>query len=248
MSDHFFRETERALPEWRGRHATHLANGLRAIGVIHLYLAPLWAVFVWLALSRGFVPGATSAWIALAVAALPIFTNVALPWLVVAASLLGPDGAPLLTGGEAAALLVGFHAAIFCVPAGFMRVSATGRFRAAFALHRTLPFVARRLPDFLAAWWYGLWMNGAAVALAPLRPWSFFWAYIASQAVFNQLLEDVPADPARGERPRGAAWLARARALAPGPGPGRLRGLACPTPWGGRARVLRTPFFSVPLP
>lgn len=208
LTDHFFQPLPRAMPEWSGRHAEHFWNGVRAILVIQGYLAPIWLALLWIASSRGYSFGPASA-AALGVCVLaPIFTNVALPWAILMLA-LPLRGGPFLGAGEAFGLTLLVHVAIFAVPAGFLRVSATGRFRSAFAFHRTLPFIARRTRGYALAWWYGLWMNWPAVPATLVRPWALFWAYVASLAVFNQLLEDEPVD-ASVDRPRGAGWLARA--------------------------------------
>lgn len=241
LAKRFFDRSGTALPPWRGSHRAYLLHGLRAIGVIHVYLAPLWLVLGTLASTRGYAPGAGTALAVAGLAALPILSSLVFPILVAAASVTGPGGAPLLEPLEATALVLGFHVAIALVPAGFVRVTETDRFRSAFALTHTLPFIARNARAYPRAWWYGLWMNGAALVVFPLRPSALFWAYVSSQAVFNQLLET----PEDAREPR--VWLARARRLTPTLGT-KFGRTECATPRGGTVRVLRTPFFSAPLP
>ncbi|MEM1448691.1 MAG: hypothetical protein AAF726_11505 [Planctomycetota bacterium] len=193
------------------------------------YVLPVWIEFV-IALHRSeFTPGAAT-WISLGVCLLvPIFTNIVLPIAILAASLLARGG-PYLEPGTALPLSTAFHALIFAVPAGFVRVSATGWFRSAFRLDRRRPLIHRRWGDYLRAWWFGLWMNLPIFPLVPFCPWLLFWAYVGSLVLFNQLLIDEPV--LEGEdRPRTASWLVRAYDQAD-----------------GEDRVLRTPFFSLPLP
>ncbi|MEM6571677.1 MAG: DUF4013 domain-containing protein [Planctomycetota bacterium] len=229
LTDHFFAQTDRAMPEWRGRHVEHLWNGVRGIGVIQVYAFPVWVAFV-IALHRSeFTPGAAT-WIGAAICLLvPIFTNIVLPIAILAAS-QPLRGGPYLEPGTALALSTAFHVLIFLVPAGFVRVSATGRFRSAFRLDRTLPLIRRRFGDYLRAWWFGLWMNLPILPLVLFCPWLLFWAYVGSLVLFNQLLTDEPVLDGE-DRPRTASWLARAYDRAD-----------------TEDRVLRTPFFSLPLP
>ncbi|QDU66794.1 DUF4013 domain-containing protein [Engelhardtia mirabilis] len=240
LAPHFFEDRPTGLPDWTGRHREHLANGLRAMGVILGYTAPVHLMLYALAFSRGWQPGLGAVGVAAFFVALPFFSNFAFPTacLLLASPIAGEARISPL---EATALLAAFSAAIFLIPAGFLRVSSTGRFRSAFDLRRSLPFIARQPRGYLAAWWYGAWMNWTVPFALPLAPWGVFWAYIASMALFNELLLEDSETEATG------GWLARVVAD-PRFAPAGAWGLAAVEAADGPARVLHLPVFSVPLP
>jgi len=245
LAPHFFEARPTALPEWRGRHREHLANGLRAIGVIAGYTAPVYLVLFALVLDRGWTPGLQSVAVAGFFVVLPFFSNFAFP---TACLLLASPvaGGPWVSPVEVAVLLACFSLAIFLVPAGFLRVSLTGRFRSAFDLRRTLPLLRRHFRDYVAAWWYGAWMNWTVPFAIPLAPWGVFWAYIASMAMFNELLLDDSETGVHGLDPS-EGWLKRVLA---DPRFGRVDryGFGAVSAADGPARVLDLPVFSAPLP
>ncbi len=231
LIEHFHWPAVSAMPEWHGRHWEHCAHGFRAIGVIQVYLAPLWIALWMIAQSGGYVPG-TGTWIGCAACLLFLkLTNIAFPVAVTALSLPIGEG-PYVGRAEALVLMATFHAVIFLVPAGFLRVAATGRFRSAFDLGRTVPFVIRRWRDYLKAWWHALFMNVPPLPLFPFAPWGVFWGYVASVAIFNQLLLDESSGEGK-DRPRAESWLVRSLHAPPPP---------------SHVRILRTPWVTVPIP
>ncbi|QDV09999.1 hypothetical protein Poly30_55600 [Planctomycetes bacterium Poly30] len=229
--EHFFWPQERAMPEWDGRHLEHCVNGFRAMGVIQLYLLPLWIALSLQVSAAGFRPGIETLIGCAICLAFLAFLNVAFPVLVTLFS-LPVGGGPYLERGDAAWMIALFHLIIFLLPAGFLRVSATGRFRSAFQLTRTIPLVVRRFRDYVTAWWYALFMNLPPLPLLPFAPWGMFWGYLSSVALFNQILIDEPSGHGP-DRIRGESWLARSLD-APPPGPG--------------VRIWRSPWVIVPLP
>ncbi|MEL6905780.1 MAG: hypothetical protein AAFP22_10260, partial [Planctomycetota bacterium] len=146
-------------------------------------------------------------------------------------------GPALLTVFEASGCGALFALAVFLIPAGFLRVTRTGRFTSALALQSVLPFVLRNLREYVRAWGYALAMNGAALAALPIAPWAVFWGYVASVALFNQLLLDE-------EDPNGKNWLGRSTRAIEILQPGTRQVPAAD----GAALVLRTPWFTVPRP
>lgn len=211
----FLRGGSPALPAWHGAHGTHLANGLKATVVIQAYLAPLSLALLGTLVARGYEPGAWTACLAALLVLFPLFTSPALP-IAVGLAASGALGERYLAPVEALGFLAAFAGVVFVLPAAFVRVSTEGRFRRVFELHRTLPFVARHLRGYLAAWWYGAWMNGIALATFVVAPWTLLWGYVASAVLFAQLA--VEDDGAAGVRVDESA------------------------------RIVRTPWFSVPLP
>jgi hypothetical protein len=220
------------LPTWRNRVREHLGHGLRAIAVIFGYLAPLYALFVGTAYARGYVPEPPVLAVAAAMLAFPIFATLSLP---LACLHLATPAQPMLTTVECAAAIALYALVIFLVPAGFLVVSRTGRYRDAFALRWTLPFVRRRFADYCRAWWYSSWMSLSGHFALPVAPWGVAWCYLGIVALFNEVLWIDEGRPARG-------WLPRI--------------VAAPRPTGGRAvdaagslvRVVDLGLFSAVLP
>ncbi|MEL6712270.1 MAG: DUF4013 domain-containing protein [Planctomycetota bacterium] len=234
--EQFFGARTTAMPRWRGAGRAHLTNGLKAVAVIACYTAP---VSTWLAAtlaSRGYAPGALEGIAGLAVALAPILLPLALP-LALGAYATETGGPALLTLSEASGCGASFALAVFLIPAGFLRVTRTGRFTSALALQHVVPFVFRNIRDYLRAWGHSLAMNGAAFAALPIAPWAVFWGYVASVALFNQLLLDE-------EDPDREGWLGRSTCanVMPEPATGRIASAD------GEALVVRTPWFTVPRP
>ncbi|MEL6716032.1 MAG: DUF4013 domain-containing protein, partial [Planctomycetota bacterium] len=153
--DHFFGAHATAMPRWRGAGRVHLTNGLKALAVIGCYTAP---ASVWLAatlVSRGHVPGAVEGTAAMALTVAPILLPLALPIALLTYS-TEVGGPALLTLPEASCCGALFAVAVFVIPAGFLRVTQTGRFTSALALRSVLPFVLRNARDYVRAWGYAL--------------------------------------------------------------------------------------------
>jgi hypothetical protein len=228
--------TEPVLPPWEGRFLAYLLDGLRAMCVIFGYLAPLYALAGWLAYSRGFRPGVESAAVAGFFVLFPIFSTLSLP---IAAALLVHGGR--LAPGEAAAFGGAYAAIIFIVPAGFLEVSRTGRHRSAFAVWRTLPFLARNLRGYASAWWNAGLASLFGHAVLPFSPWSVVWAYLAIIFLFNAILVRTGAAPADG-------WLGQALRAPRARGLGRLGRKRLEDAGGEPCTALDLRAFSVPLP
>lgn len=233
---HLFAPTPAPLPDWNAGLAGFVREGLLAMAVIFGYLLPLYVVLAIVVCDRGFVPEARWAWLGAAFVAFPIFSTLSLPVACVA---LATAPELWLSVPECAAFLAGYAAIVFLVPAGFLEVTRTGRHRSAFALHRTLPFVARSFAPYCAAWLRSSAMSLTGHFALPLAPWGVVWCYLGILATFNELLLHAP--PGRG-------WLQRAIADP------RLRPT---TPFGVRTiadgagedtRVLDLVWFSAPLP
>jgi hypothetical protein len=233
---HLFEDLEEPLPAWEGRLLHHFTEGLKALGVIFGYLAPLYATAGGLAAYRGFTPGAGSLVLALFFVLFPIFSTLSFP---IGCLLLGHAG--WLSMGECSALVGLYALVVFLIPAGFLHVSLTGRYRTAFALWRTLPFVGRHLPAYAGAWWYSSLISLVGHLALPFSPWGVVWAYLAIIFQFNEILHQG------GER-ISSGWLARALADPRFARRGR--------PWLARLEdgrrestaVLDLGAFSVPLP
>lgn len=224
------------LPEWRGSTRRFLVDGLKATGVILAYLAPLHAVALGLALGRGWDPTETSLWIPAAFLALPFLIPLSLPFAMVALTSGG-----WLEQGELAALAIAFVLVVYFVPAAFLQVSMTGRFRSALAFWRVFAFLRRRGADYTRAWIASAPIAFAAHVVFPIAPWSIVWAYCSVMFLFNEVLV------ANGDHGRGG-WLERARSD-PRWAPARAVGMRSVRDANGEdVAVLDLGLFSAPMP
>lgn len=236
---HLFRDTEAPLPRWKGRFFHYFGAGLKAMVVIFGYLAPLYATLAAVAVARGFVPGVTTACVAAFFVVFPIFSTLSFP---TACFLLAfGHGHAWIGPGELTAFLAVFTAVIFAIPAGFLRVTLTGRYRSAFHLGRTFGLMRRHFRAYLAAWWYSGLMSLVGHLTIPLAPWGVVWAYLAIVFLFNEILHHGGEAPAEG-------WLGRALADPRFEGSGRAGTRRLRDGAGRPATVLDLAAFSVPLP
>lgn len=190
---HLFHPTAAALPDWEEGFWGFVREGLAAMAVIFGYLAPLYVAVAWLALERGFVPGSGTIVLAVAFAAFPIFSPLSFP---VGALLLTRGG--WVGGGECALALAVWALLVFLVPAGFLQVSLGRSHWGAFALWRTVPFVARNLRAYAAAWWHSGIMSLTGHLFLPFAPWGVVWCYLGILTLFNEILITAGHAPGNG--------------------------------------------------
>jgi hypothetical protein len=231
-------EREPTLPEWSEGLAGYAVDGWRAMAVIFGYLAPLYVTVAAIVLARGYVPDATTVWIALAFAAFPIFSTLSFPTACVLLACADPAW---LAPSECALALVAYAAIVFVVPAGFLRVSVTGRHRDAFAVWWTLPFLWRHCRRYVHAWGYSAGISLCGHLAVPLSPWGVVWSYLAIVVLFNELLVD-------GERRSAPTALERAIASPDLQRPRRFGFGVIGDAAGDRVRVVDLRWFSAPLP
>lgn len=233
---HLFEKTAVPLPPWRGRIAAYLLEGLKAMGVIFGYLLPLYAILGVTVTARGYAFGAPAALVALFFVAFPIFSTLSFP----AACAIFTYHA-WITPAECA-LLVGLYAlVVFLIPAGFLRVSLTGRHLAAFQLWRTLPFLARHFVGYVKAWWHAGVMSLFGHLAVPFSPWGVVWAYLAIIFLFNEILLQTGAKAGDG-------WLRMALEDRRFAARGRVGTARLKDGRGENVTVLDLGGFSVPLP
>jgi len=182
---HLFGEPSQVLPPTRGAFFGCAIEGLRAIGVIFGYLAPLYAILFALLLRRGWQPGGWALGLTLFYLAYPIFSTLSLP---VACLLFAAAQPALLSPSEAGLFLAAYGLLIFLVPAGFLQVTLSGRYRSAFAIWRSLPFLVRHLRAYSEAWWISGLMGILGHSVVPVAPWGVAWCYLGIIVCFNELL------------------------------------------------------------
>ena len=195
---HLFGPADSVLPRTSEGIVTFALEGLRAVGVIFGYLSPLYAALAFTAWERGFVPDVSNFALAGFFLLVPIFSTLSFP---IACGLLSVGERALLSPFECALFMSAFTLIIFLVPAGFLEVSRTGKHRSAFAIWRSLPFVARNFAAYVEAWLSSGAMSLLGHSALPVAPWGVAWCYLAIIVSFNEvLLQAEPARPAEGFR------------------------------------------------
>jgi hypothetical protein len=224
------------LPSWEGRTAEFLFDGLKSTSVILAYLSPVYAVTFGVAVARGWEPTLVSLWISAVFLALPFLLPTSLPCAIGILAwhrYLGPL--------EAAALLIAYASIVFVIPAAFLQVSLTGRYRSAFAVWRIGTFLRRQLNHYSRVWLVGAPIVVAGHGIVPFAPWTVFWMYCSVMYLFNEVLV------ADGEHGRGG-WIDHTRIDPRWSGEGRFGTRIVVAAGGEPVPVIDLGSFSAPLP
>jgi len=196
-----FRGDQPPLPAWHGAAWSHIWEGLKAAGVIFAQYVPLFIILAVLLVVRGAeVPIVLLAGAAV-VAVFPIFAPLGFPLAVAYYA-----WAEVLHLGEAAGLVAAYTAITFVIPAGFLQVSRTDRYLAAFRYHESLPFLVRNFWPYVVAWYRSIAMSLCGHFAVPFSPWGVVWCYLGIIYAFNRVLADELAR--RGELSPGS-WFVR---------------------------------------
>ncbi len=235
---HMFGNTPEPLPSWKGAFWKHLRSGWQAMGVIFGHLAPLYGLLAVVLWQRGWRPDETWLWSTLFFVVFPFFSTLSFPMACLALTF---SERPWLSLAEAAALFAAFTLTIFLVPAGFMEVSRTGRYRSAFAAWRSWPFAWKHRRLYGSAWWHSCLQGALGTLAVPFTPWGVVWSYLSILALFNEVLIEASVAP-------GSGWLQRALADTRFVRPTRRGRFAFEDGAGERTTALNLGAFSVPLP
>lgn len=173
------------LPEWRGNYARCLGDGLKAMGVIFVYVLPV-TLLIWATFSERGLPQDVS-WIGvtLFLLAFPIFLPLAGPTLVLYLA-LGPER--FFQPIEAVLLASAYAALVFLIPLGFLQVSRTGRFLSAFNLVAAVRLFISNPKAYCVAWIYSGVISLLGHLCIPLSAWGVVWAYLGIVYCFNEIL------------------------------------------------------------
>ncbi|QEL16252.1 DUF4013 domain-containing protein [Limnoglobus roseus] len=192
------------LPEWRGEVWAHIWEGLKAGAVISVQYLPLCFALAALLASRDAPFGPRLLTASVFFALFPIFSTLAFPLAVVYWA--WPVGVAYLHPLEAVALLAGYGAVTFVIPAGFLQVSRRGRYAAAFRYHESLPFLVRNFRAYVLAWYRSGAMSLCGHFAGPYAPWGVVWCYLGIIYSFNRVLAD---ELARKGELSPKSWFAR---------------------------------------
>jgi hypothetical protein len=172
------------LPEWSGLWWSHYKGGIGAVSVILGYYVPFMVLYA----SLAFEPSLDGARQALAILAffglIVVFPPLFLPVLPPLYSYLFPW--VQLTASEIALLVFVFVGTAFVLPAAFVQVSVTGRYRTAFRASHVARFIAGHPVVYCEAWVLSLTASAIGVAMGPLAPWGLFWSYIVILHAFTE--------------------------------------------------------------
>jgi Protein of unknown function (DUF4013) len=186
--ERLYRGTEPLLPEWRSAVLTHTWEGVKAAAVIYAQFLPLSVLLAAILAARGVRLDPRMLAAAGFFVLFPIFSTLAFPLAVAVAA--WPDGPAYLHLGEAVLLLLGYAAITFIIPAGFLQVSRTGRYIAAYGYHNSLPFLSRNFRAYIRAWYHSIVMSLCGHFAVPFAPWGVVWCYLGIIYAFNRVLAD----------------------------------------------------------
>lgn len=183
--DRLVQGTIPVLPDW-GRGLWFYAwEGCKAMLVINGYYLP---VYAWVGYRLSQAPQSAEipwGWLALFFAVLPIFST------LITAAVLGFAqfyvSEPIFGWGEVAAITLAVSLLTFFIPAGFLNVSRTGRYLAAFDIPYALGFIRRHFRTYLECWIGSGVIAILAHAAVPFSPWGVVWCYLVIVYAFNEI-------------------------------------------------------------
>lgn len=175
---------EPVLPSWETGVGAYWCEGMRALGVIFAYYAPVFVVYAAKVHAHG-LPDLPWPQLAAFFAFFFLLTPFLLPSLVIASSAWA--GGSAFSTVEVIGVLAYFALATFLIPAGFLQVSRSGRFRSAFRIGANLRFIARHFALYLEAWTFSSLIALAGHSCIPFSPWGVFWCYQSIVYAFNEV-------------------------------------------------------------
>jgi len=174
------------LPEWPGQARRFFVEGAKAVGIILVYFAPFFVLFWGLAAGDGVVLSAHLSEIVVFFVAIVALAPVCLPalpvWYVSHYDWL------VLSDAEAVGLALLFGFTTYVIPAGFMQVSRSGRFRDALHFGAVVRVFRDHARAYTEAWICSGLMTLAALASGPLAPFGIIWSYQGIVYCFNEVL------------------------------------------------------------
>ena len=173
------------LPDWEAGLWHYLRGGLQAVGVIHLYLSPIYLWFALRVANDAFVASVPWVPVVLFFLAVPIFSTLMIPAGLVYARWMLP--ALDVSEWELYALGAAFQLVVFFIPAGFLNVTRTRRMRSAFAVWPAVRLIARHPRRYLEAWVGSSVMSLLGHFCLPFSPWGVAWCYLGITYLFNEV-------------------------------------------------------------
>ena len=179
--------TDRPLPDWSTGILHYYLDGLKALGVIFGYLSPVYlalAIVLWwhgVGIDRTVILGICF------FLACPLLSPVSFPVAVAYWTFFSPGYRlpPIL----AATLMLACGAIVFFIPAAFLRVSQTGRYRGAFNIPAAAATIVANPWGYVRAWYHSVLISVVGHVALPLAPWGIVWCYLGIIFIFNSLLD-----------------------------------------------------------
>ena len=178
--------THPVLPVWPGQARRFFSEGAKAVGVILVYFAPFFALFWGLGVDDPSVLGTRISELVVFFVAIVVLAPVFLPALPVWYA--GRYEWFVLTDAEATGLAILFMFTTYIIPAGFMQVSRSGRFRDALCFRAVVRVFREHAWAYTEAWVCSGFMTLAALASGPLAPFGIIWSYQGIVYCFNEVL------------------------------------------------------------
>ena len=195
--------TDRPLPDWRGGIWHYFVEGLKAMAVIFGYLSPVYVALATVLWSNGVGIDAPLVGGLVFFLACPLLSPASLPVAVAYWTFFSPGYR--LPPTTAVALMTICGAIVFFIPAGFLQVSRTGRYSAAFDIRAAAATIAANPSGYVRAWFHSVLISLVGHAFLPLAPWGIVWCYLGIIFIFNSLLQDDAAACGPG------SWYGRLR-------------------------------------
>ena len=181
-----FSGEEPLLPVWKGNVWYFFFEGLKAMGVIFGYLSPLYLALFLILYRNGVSPDAHWLLAAAFFCFFMIFSTLSLP-LAILYWTFGSAGYRLPVP-YAGALLLAFAVVVFFIPAGFLQVSKSGKYRSAFHVFAAFTMLRTHFKRYLLAWYRSAVMSLAGHLALPFAPWGVVWCYLGIIYEFNSIL------------------------------------------------------------
>ena len=196
---------EPLLPEWPGNTLFFWREGMRALGVIFAHYSPLFVLLAWKVSSYG-LPDLPWQGLLAFFGFFFLLTPFLVPTLIVASSAWA--GGEAFSGTEVVLAFVYFAVATLWIPAGFLQVSRTGRYRDAFRFGANLRLVTRHFGLYLEAWTFSSLIALVGHFCIPFSPWGVFWCYQSIVYAFNEIRMHT-GDAADAPLVAGRSWFHR---------------------------------------
>jgi hypothetical protein len=178
---------EPILPEWRGTIGHYFIEGVKAMGVIFGYLAPLYCALFFLLLTNGVTPSIYWLYSTLFFVVFTIFSTLSFPVAVIYWTVFSETYR--LPAAVAVVLLLVFSAVVFFIPAAFLQVSKSGSYWSAFDVRAAASTLRLHFRNYLLAWYHSILLSLAGHFALPFAPWGVVWCYLGIIFAFNSILE-----------------------------------------------------------
>ena len=178
--------TDPLLPTWKGNVLHFFVEGLKAMGVIFGYLSPLYLVFISLLIANGVHPNFSWLYVIFFFLACTIVSTLSFPTVLAYMTFFSPEyRIPWMIS---LVLFLAFVLIIFFIPACFLQVSRTGRYRSAFHISAAWSTLRLHFYPYCKAWYHSAIMSLVGHFALPFAPWGVFWCYLSIIFEFNAIL------------------------------------------------------------